>query len=59
MVQNYVLLSIEDLHHTRHHCKRVLEMIGASVAIENADGAGILKCRIDEIRGESSFLPRR
>lgn len=51
-IQNYVLLSTEDVHSTRLHCKRVLEAIGASVVIEAQDGAGILKCRIDAIRGE-------
>lgn len=49
--QNYVLLSTEDIYHTRLHCKRVLESIGATVVIENADGAGVLKCRVEEIRG--------
>jgi hypothetical protein len=32
------------------HCKRVLESIGATCHFENMDGAGILKCRIEEIR---------
>ena len=47
---NYVLLSTEDVASTRMHCKRVLESIGATCHFENMDGAGILKCRIEEIR---------
>lgn len=50
---NYVLLSTEDVHSTRMHCKSILEAIGATVFIENADGAGVLKCRIDAIKGKT------
>lgn len=47
---NYVLLSTEDVASTRMHCKRVLEGIGAACVLENMDGSGVLKCRIEEIR---------
>jgi hypothetical protein len=53
---NYVLLSTEDVNSTRFHCKRVLESIGATVVLESADGAGLLKCRIEEIREANGLI---
>lgn len=46
------LISADDCASSRAECLKLLESFGASVILEDADGWGVLKCRIDEIRGE-------
>lgn len=49
----FTLISADDCASSRAECIKLLESFGASVVVEDADGWGILKCRVDEIRGES------
>ena len=51
-------MSTDYAHPTRLECKRLLEAIGVSVVVQNADGMALLKCRASERRGESSPRPR-
>lgn len=51
--QNYTLSSQATAIPTRSECKRLLEALGAQAIVEDADGAGILKCRVSELRDPS------
>lgn len=44
-------MSTDNAHPTRLACKKLLESMGVSVAVQNADGMAILKCRVHELRG--------
>lgn len=48
----FTLISADDCASSRTECIKLLESFGASVILEDADGWGVLKCRVDEIRGE-------
>lgn len=54
----YSLLSVYGPRITRDECKKLLGSFGVSVVIQNseASGGGVLKCRLDEVRGQSQFL---
>lgn len=54
--KSYTLMSTDYAHPTRMECKRLLEEMGAAVVVQNADGMGILKCRVHERRGQFSTL---
>jgi hypothetical protein len=45
----YVLCSIGNIFTTRNETTRLLEQFGVVVALEDADGWGQLKCRIDDV----------
>lgn len=45
-------MSTEPAQATRIACKKLLENIGVSVQVQNADGVIVLKCRVSELRGE-------
>ncbi|OCF36519.1 CAMK/CAMKL/GIN4 protein kinase [Kwoniella heveanensis BCC8398] len=47
----FTLISADDCASSRAECIKLLESFGASVILEDADGWGVLKCRVDEIRG--------
>lgn len=49
----FTLISADDCASCRAECIKLLESFGASVIVEDADGWGVLKCRVDEIRGGS------
>jgi hypothetical protein len=53
--QTFTLISADDCASSRAECIKLLESFGASVILEDADGWGVLKCRIDEIRGDFSL----
>lgn len=46
-------MSTDYAHPTRLECKRLLEAIGVSVVVQNAEGMALLKCRASERRGAS------
>ncbi|WVQ98704.1 hypothetical protein IAU59_005835 [Kwoniella sp. CBS 9459] len=46
----FTLISADDCASSRAECIKLLESFGASVILEDADGWGVLKCRVDEIR---------
>lgn len=49
----FTLISADDCASSRAECIKLLESFGASVILEDADGWGVLKCRVEEIRGGS------
>ncbi|GAA5963658.1 hypothetical protein JCM3765_003535 [Sporobolomyces pararoseus] len=56
---SYTLMSTDYAHPTRLECKRLLEAIGVSVVVQNADGMALLKCRASERRDSSSVGPTK
>ncbi|WWD10158.1 hypothetical protein V865_008292 [Kwoniella europaea PYCC6329] len=52
----FTLISADDCASSRAECIKLLESFGASVILEDADGWGVLKCRIDEIRDVSGII---
>ncbi|KAK4686621.1 serine/threonine-protein kinase HSL1, negative regulator of Swe1 kinase, partial [Tremellales sp. Uapishka_1] len=49
----FTLISADDCASSRAECIKLLESFGAAVILEDADGWGILKCRVDDIRDVS------
>ena len=47
--QSYILCSTNDIVRTRNETIRLLEMFGVILALEDTDGYGQLRCRIDDI----------
>ncbi|KIM86797.1 hypothetical protein PILCRDRAFT_86432 [Piloderma croceum F 1598] len=47
--QTYVLCSTDNIFTTRQETTRLLEQFGVVVALEDADGWGQLRCRVDDI----------
>lgn len=41
-------MSIDNSTASRFEAKRLLEQFGCTVAVENADGAAVLRCRFEE-----------
>ncbi|WRT67120.1 uncharacterized protein IL334_004086 [Kwoniella shivajii] len=52
----FTLISADDCASSRAECIKLLESFGASVILEDADGWGVLKCRIDEIRDVTGII---
>jgi len=47
--QTYVLCSTDNIFTTRNETTRLLEQFGVVVALEDTDGSGQLRCRIDDV----------
>lgn len=47
--QSYILCSTNDIVHTRNETIRLLEMFSVILALEDTDGCGQLRCRIDDV----------
>ncbi|KAF7796331.1 hypothetical protein EIP86_007508 [Pleurotus ostreatoroseus] len=47
---SYQLYSTQDACATRQECRRILENMGVSVMLLQADGMGVLKCRLEEMK---------
>ncbi|THH04643.1 hypothetical protein EW145_g5360, partial [Phellinidium pouzarii] len=47
--QQYVLHSVENCLATRDEAARVLQLLGCHVILEDAQGWGVLRCRMDEV----------
>lgn len=49
----YSLLSVYDPRITRDECRNLLKTVGVSVVVQNSEsaGGGVLKCKLDEVRG--------
>ncbi|KAH7906608.1 kinase-like domain-containing protein [Hygrophoropsis aurantiaca] len=45
----YVLCSTDDISATRNEAIRILEQLGVAVALEEIDGHGLLKCRMNDL----------
>lgn len=52
----FTLISADDCTSSRTECIKLLESFGAVVVLEDSDGWGVLKCKVDEIRGKSQVL---
>ncbi|ORY33799.1 hypothetical protein BCR39DRAFT_519287 [Naematelia encephala] len=52
----FTLISADDCASSRAECIKLLESFGASVIVEDADGWGLLKCRVDEIRDVTGII---
>lgn len=46
----FTLLSTYDAHTTRNECRRLLMTMDVSVMLQDAEGLGVLKCRLDEFK---------
>jgi len=51
---SFNLLSMYDMRVTRGECKRLLRSLGVVVILEDSEAVdgGVLKCRLDEVRGK-------
>ncbi|KAH9819947.1 hypothetical protein DFH28DRAFT_1105029 [Melampsora americana] len=47
----YQLMSVDNCTATRVEARRVLEQLSCVIAVENADGAAVLKCRYEDRSG--------
>lgn len=45
---NHWLLSTQDVYSTRNECRRLMMEMGAQVILQDPEGLGILKCRLEE-----------
>lgn len=52
--QSFFLCSTSGVVHTRNETTRLLQQFGVVVALEDTDGRGQLKCRIDDILDAST-----
>lgn len=52
----YELLSTHDVHATRNECRRLLMGMNVKVVLEGAEGLGVLKCRLDEVKDPSGVM---
>ncbi|KAF7370687.1 CAMK/CAMKL/GIN4 protein kinase [Mycena sanguinolenta] len=46
----YTLSSMRDFYTTRNECRRLLMRMDVRVVLEDSEGLGVLKCRLDEAR---------
>ena len=54
--QQYVLHSVDNCQTTREEVARLLKSFGCSVILEDTQGWGVLKCKMDEQYGQSVFV---
>lgn len=54
--QQYILHSVDNCSTTREEAMRLLEHFGASVVLEDVQGWGVLRCKVDEAYGEFRCL---
>ncbi|KAK7012265.1 CAMK/CAMKL/GIN4 protein kinase [Favolaschia claudopus] len=52
----YTLPSTRDFYTTRNECRRLLMAMDVRVVLEDSDGLGILKCRLDESRDTTGLM---
>ncbi|THH32026.1 hypothetical protein EUX98_g2161 [Antrodiella citrinella] len=53
---SYQLVSTQDAAYTRQECREILEGMGLSVVLTQAEGMGVLKCRLDDSRDPTGLL---
>ena len=53
---SHQLLSTQDVSVTRSECRRILEEMGVMVTLVQAEGMGILKCRLEETRDPAGVM---
>ena len=49
--QQYILHSVDNCLATRDEAARIFQNLGCQVVLEDAQGWGVLKCRMDEVHG--------
>lgn len=54
--QQYVLHSVDNTITTRDEAARILQSLGCHVILEETQGWGVLRCRMEEVFGMFSFL---
>lgn len=52
----YTLPSAHDVHTTRNECRRLLMRMDVRVVLEDSEGLGVLKCRLDEVRDPNGLM---
>ncbi|KAJ6591667.1 kinase-like domain-containing protein [Mycena vulgaris] len=52
----YKLSSTHDVHTTRNECRRLLMEMDVRVVLEDSEGLGVLKCRLDEVRDPNGLM---
>ncbi|KAJ7672670.1 kinase-like domain-containing protein [Mycena rosella] len=52
----YTLSSTRDVHTTRNECRRLLMRMDIRVVLEDSEGLGVLKCRLDEVRDPNGLM---
>jgi serine/threonine protein kinase len=53
---SFILLSVHDAYTSREECRRVLVGLGIRVTLAHADGLGVLKCKLDEVRDPAGAM---
>ncbi|TCD67958.1 hypothetical protein EIP91_011759 [Steccherinum ochraceum] len=53
---SYQLVSTQDAAYTRQECREILESMGLAVTLTQAEGMGILKCKLEDARDPSGLL---
>ncbi|KAI0091680.1 kinase-like domain-containing protein [Irpex rosettiformis] len=53
---SYQLLSMQDAGVTRRECRRILESMGVSVMLLQAEGMGTLKCKLPEAKDPAGVM---
>ncbi|GAW08155.1 Pkinase-domain-containing protein [Lentinula edodes] len=52
----FTLHSTHSVHVTRNECRRLLMAMDVRVVLEDAEGLGILKCKLDEVRDSNGIM---
>ncbi|KAJ7816621.1 Pkinase-domain-containing protein [Mycena leptocephala] len=52
----YTLSSTRDVYTTRNECRRLLMRMDVRVVLEDSEGLGVLKCRLDESRDPHGLM---
>ncbi|KAJ3811374.1 Pkinase-domain-containing protein [Lentinula aff. lateritia] len=52
----FTLHSTHSVHVTRNECRRLLMAMDVRVMLEDAEGLGILKCKLDEVRDSNGVM---
>ncbi|KAJ7180576.1 kinase-like domain-containing protein [Mycena filopes] len=52
----YTLSSARDVYTTRNECRRLLMGMDVRVVLEDSEGLGVLKCRLEETRDPNGLL---
>ncbi|KAJ7634098.1 kinase-like domain-containing protein [Mycena polygramma] len=52
----YALSSTRDVYTTRNECRRLLMAMNVRVVLEDSEGLGVLKCRLEESRDPTGLM---
>lgn len=54
---SFQLVSTQDAAFTRQECREILEGMGLHVVLTQAEGMGVLKCRLEQSRDPAGLMP--